>query len=191
VSENLRRYTVALFGLEHVIRLVPDAGWDAESPCEDWTAREVAGHAMGVVNNVAAKAGIGEAVDAFADVGEIAGDDPVASFRAIRARVLEALDQEGALQVTVHSALGDMSMDEYLRIMTNDAVVHTWDVARAAGVDETLDPDLVEFVHDSLIAGESRALRSPGRYAEAVEVDASMSAQDRMIAYSGRDPRRR
>jgi uncharacterized protein (TIGR03086 family) len=190
VSENLRRYTVAVFGLEHVLRLVPDAAWDAESPCEDWTAREVAGHAMGVVNNIAAKAGHGEAVDAFGDVGAIAGDDPLASFRAIRNRLFEALDWEEALQTPVKSALGEMSIDEYLLRMTNDAVVHTWDIARAAGVDETLDPDLVEFVHASLIAGESPSLRSPGRYHDAIEVDPTMSPQDLMIAYSGRDPRR-
>jgi uncharacterized protein (TIGR03086 family) len=144
---------------------------------------------MGVVNNIAAKAGVGEAVDPFGDVGAIAGNDPVESFRQIRNRFLEAVDQEGALQLMVQSRLGDRPMDAYLAAMTGDTLVHTWDLARAAGVDETLDPDLVRIVHASMIEEESPGTRTPGRYDPAVEADDEMSAQDRLIAYTGRDPR--
>lgn len=189
MSENLRRYTVAVFGFEHVVRLVPKAAWDSPSPCEGWTAREVAGHAMGVVNNIAAKVGVGEAVDPFGDVGAIAGDDPAESFRAIRSRFLEAVDQEGALQRWVKSSLGDRSLDDYLAAMTGDTLVHTWDVARAVGLDDTLDPDLVRIVHESMIEQESPDTRTPGRYDPIVDADADMTAQDRLIAYTGRDPR--
>lgn len=190
MSENLRNYTVAVFGLEHVIRCVAPDAWDSPSPCEGWSAREVAGHAMGVVNNVAAKAGVGEALDIFGDVRPIAGDDPAAAFRTIRNRYLRAVDRPGTLRQLVRSSLGDMILDDYLFEMTGDAVVHTWDIARATGVDETLDADLVEMCHDTLVERDSPALRSPGRYGDAVEVTIDMSAQDRMIAYAGRDPRR-
>ena len=36
--------------------------------------------------------------------------------------------------------------------MTADAVIHTWDVARGAGLDEGLDPVLVPIV-DAVIRG--------------------------------------
>jgi len=189
MSENLRRYTVAVFGFEHVLRMVPKGAWDAPSPCEGWSAREVAGHAMGVVNNIAAKAGVGEAVDPFGDVGAIAGDDPVESYRMIRNRLLDALDQDGVLEQMVTSRLGDRPMDAYLAAMTGDTLVHTWDVARAAGVDDTLDPELVRIVHESMVEEESPGMRTPGRYDPAVDADDDMSAQDRLIAYTGRDPR--
>ena len=49
MSENLRNYTVAVFGFEHVLRAVRADQWNNASPCAEWTARDVAGHAMGVV----------------------------------------------------------------------------------------------------------------------------------------------
>src|SRR5688500_20344939 len=98
MSENLRRYTTIMFGFEHVLRLVPASAWSNASPCDEWTARQVAGHAMSVVNNIAARGGVGTAVDAFGDLDAIAGDDPLGTFRAIRDRYLEATDRPGALQ---------------------------------------------------------------------------------------------
>ena len=89
MSENLRLYTTILFGFEHVLRSVPADAWENQSPCEEWTTRQVAGHAMGVVNNVAARGGVGALVDAFGDVAAIAGADPVESFRQIRDRYLD------------------------------------------------------------------------------------------------------
>src|SRR5207342_1662792 len=108
VSENLRLYTTVMFGLEHTLARVPPAAWDRPSPCDGWTVRDVAGHAMAVTHNIAARASGGEVIDAFTDVGKIAGDDPVASFRTHRASFLEATDRRGALQTPVVSRLGDM-----------------------------------------------------------------------------------
>jgi uncharacterized protein (TIGR03083 family) len=56
VSENLRNYTKALFGFDHVARTVTPDGWDAASPCEGWTARHVAGHVISVTSLVRAAA---------------------------------------------------------------------------------------------------------------------------------------
>ena len=81
MSENLRHYTTIMFGFEHVLRLVPESAWSNASPCDEWNARQVAGHAMSVVNNIAARGGVGTVVDPFADLDAIAGDDPLASFR--------------------------------------------------------------------------------------------------------------
>ena len=58
MSANLRRYTTILFGFEHVLRMAPEEAWSNPSPCEGWTARDVAGHAMAVTNNIAGRAGV-------------------------------------------------------------------------------------------------------------------------------------
>ena len=106
MSENLRLYTAILFGFEHVLRSVPADAWENHSPCEEWTARQVAGHAMGVVNNVAARGGVGALVDAFGDVAAIAGADPVETFRQIRDRYLTATDRRGRVADTGQVAAG-------------------------------------------------------------------------------------
>jgi uncharacterized protein (TIGR03086 family) len=189
MSENLRRYTTIVFGFEHVLRLGAPQAWDNPSPCEGWSARQVAGHAMGVVNNVAARAGVGTVVDPFENLEAIAGDDPARSFRAIRDRYLLATDRQGALQRTVSSRLGEMTLDEYIDKMCLDTLVHTWDVARALDVDDTLDPDAVSAVYASCLAGLHTVPRELGRYADAIAAETFTSEQDRLIAFTGRDPR--
>ena len=193
MSENLRLYTTILFGFEHVLRSVPADAWENQSPCEEWTTRQVAGHAMGVVSNVAARGGVGAVVDVFGDVATIAGDDPVESFRQIRDRYLTATDRPGALQTPIKSSLGEMTLDDYLGLMCADTLVHTWDIARAAGVDDTLDPGAVRLVYAGYVAWDQETMRQPGRYGAAVELggaDSTLSEQDRLIAFTGRDPSR-
>jgi uncharacterized protein (TIGR03086 family) len=187
MSENLRRYTTIMFGFEHVLRLVPDSAWANRSPCAEWNARQVAGHAMSVVNNIAARGGVGTVVDPFGDVAAFAGDDPLATFRGIRDRYLEATDRHGALQTRIASSLGEMTLDDYLGRMCTDTLIHTWDVARAARVDDTLDPGSVSIVLAGLLDGDG-PVRGPGRYAEPVAADGN-TEQDRLIAFTGRDPR--
>lgn len=187
MSENLRNYTTIVFGFEHVLRLVPQEAWTNASPCDEWNARQVAGHAMAVVNNVAARAGVGTVVDVFKDLDAIAGDDPLASFLPIRDRYLAATDRPGALQTRFTSSLGEVTLDEYLGKMCPDTLVHTWDLARAARVDDTLDPGSVTRVLAEWQQGDG-PVRAAGRYGDALETEVTTD-QDQLIAYTGRDPR--
>jgi uncharacterized protein (TIGR03086 family) len=188
VSANLRMYTTVVFGFEHVLRLVPAEAWDGPSPCEGWTVRDLAGHAMGVVNNVAARAGVGTNVNAFADLAAIAGDDPVATFRGIRDRYLEATDRPGALQTPITSSVGEMTLDRFIGMMIADTLVHTWDLARGAGIDVELEPAAVRDVYADYLGRSEEKMRRPGGFDAAIELAADASDQDRLIAFSGRDP---
>ena len=188
MSINSRNYITALFGFDHIMRAVPAAAWDNPSPCSEWTARDVAGHAMGVVNNVGARAGVGKALDVFKDVGAIAGPDPYATWVDIRTRTLAALDRRGALQTSVTSSLGNVVLDDYILQMTLDIVVHTWDVARATGGDERLDPQLVAVSHARLQNLDPSIARAPGRYAEAVATQGAMDPQTELLRFAGRNP---
>lgn len=106
MSQNLRNYVTAIYGIDHVLRQVADTAWDLASPCEGWSVRDVTGHAIGVVSNVGSRCGYGELVDVFSDnPARIAGENPYASWYEIRQRVLEALDQPGSLQVQIESAM--------------------------------------------------------------------------------------
>jgi uncharacterized protein (TIGR03086 family) len=187
MSANMRYYVASMFELDHALRRVPSDAWDEPSPCEGWSAREVAGHAIGVVANIPAKLGLGPAVNAFEDVARIAGDDPVASFRPIKWLTLTALDSEGAPATVIRSSMGEMTIDDYLVPLGRDAVVHAWDIARAVGIDAALDPDLVDETLTRIRLEEMT--RGQGRYGEIVELPADASAQDRLLALTGRDPR--
>jgi uncharacterized protein (TIGR03086 family) len=171
--------------LEHVIKLVPADRWENASPCEEWSARQVAGHALAVAHNIAARAGVGDNVDVFAEADTFAGSDPYATARVVRTRLMEALDHPGVLDRELSSSLGTMTVDRFLGLMLVDTLIHTWDIARAAGVDERLDPDLVAAAFDDLRARDEHVVRSPQRYAAALATQAD-DLQSQLLAFAGR-----
>jgi len=188
VSENLRLYTTVVFGLEQTLARVPPGAWDGPSPCEGWTVREVAGHAMAVTRNIAARASGGEVLDAFTDVAAIAGDDPVATFRMHRTQFLEATDRRGALQVPVASRVGDMTVDSYMAFMRSDTFVHTWDIARGAAIDPHFDPRMVSLILADYLARDMTPLRVPQRYDEERAAPDDAGELARLVAFTGREP---
>ncbi len=77
--------------------------------------------------------------------------------------------------------------DAVATFFLGDVVVHTWDLARATGLDETLDADVV---HDMLVGMEplDEMLRASGQYGPKVEVSDDADEQTRLIAFTGRQP---
>jgi len=68
-----------------------------------------------------------------------------------------------------------------------DILIHTWDLARATGLDETPDP---AEVHDLFVGMEpmDAVLRSSGHYGPRVDVPADADEQTKLIAFTGRRP---
>ena len=68
-----------------------------------------------------------------------------------------------------------------------DILIHTWDLARATGQDETLDPTEVR----DLFAGMEpmdEFLRQSGHYGPRVDVPPEADDQTKLIAFTGRHP---
>ncbi len=63
--------------------------------------------------------------------------------------------------------------------------MHTWDLARATGQDETLDPDKCAELLAGMVPYEE-AMRSSGQYGPRVEVSDDADVQTRMLAFIGR-----
>ncbi len=187
LSSNLSNYLVAVFGLDHVMRGVAIDQWDNPSPCSEWTVRDVAGHAMAVFSNVTARATGGEQVDVFDNPGAIAGADPYATFYGVRNKLLDALLVDGVLQRVVVTSLGQIPIDTMLGNLMPDALIHTWDIARATGGDERLDEQLIPIAHQSLQQRGEDVIRAPGRYDTALG-STSTSPQAALLAYAGRQP---
>ena len=73
------------------------------------------------------------------------------------------------------------------RFYTSDVFMHTWDLARATGQDETLDRDLCA----ALLAGMEPiedVMRSSGQYGPRVAVPADADVQTRLLGFIGREP---
>ncbi len=186
MSENLRNYTKAAYTLDAVVRRVPDDAWDRQSPCEDWTAREVLGHVIWGTRNLVALASGGERPPEQAEA-DVAGAHPGATWRSACDDAMAALDQPGALQRVGPGPFGEMAVDGFLGFIPSDLLAHAWDIATAAGIDAHLPADLCERGAAGLAAAGD-LLRGPGLMAAPVEVPADADAATRFIALSGRRP---
>ncbi len=177
MSTNLRNYTKAVYGLDHVIRTVSGNQWEQMSPCEGWNARDVALHAAGVLRMV-------EAAATGAAAPEVSGD-PAAAWGSARDAVLEVLDHDGVLQKVVPSPFGEMPIDGLIGILFVDTLTHTWDLARAVGGDERLAPELVSAAHEQMKPLDA-AIRGANYFADKIPEAAGDDAQTAFLKFLGR-----
>ena len=163
-------------------RVVGASDWDAPAPVEGWTARDVVRHLVewfpGFLSGGGIELARGPSVD----------DDPVAAWRTHADAVQGLLDAPDADRPFSHAVAGTHPLNGAIdRFYTSDVFMHTWDVARATGQDDTLDEDLCTQLLEGMTQMEE-IIRSSGQYGPAVPVPDDAPVQDRMIAFIGRDP---
>jgi uncharacterized protein (TIGR03086 family) len=117
------------------------------------------------------------------------GDDPAAAWHAHADAVQQLLDDPAyADRVLSNPHIGDVPLPEAVdRFYTADVFMHTWDLARATGQDETLDADTCA----AMLAGMEpmdEVLRASGQYGARVAVPDDADPQTRLIGFIGRDP---
>ncbi len=119
--------------------------------------------------------------------GDQVGDDPWSAWTDVAVAALAACHDDDVPLRVVHVSFGDITGEDYLAQITTDHVVHTWDLARATGGDEHLDPDLVDFALGYL-APQADMWREAGAFGPAVKVPVSIDRQTELLALTGRDP---
>jgi uncharacterized protein (TIGR03086 family) len=167
------------------VREVTAAQWSAATPCSEWDVRTLVNHVAGeyfwVPEMMAGKtvSDVGSRLD-----GDLLGDDPLEALASATRGAQAAADNPESLTRIVHLSFGDVPGSEYLKQMAIDSVIHAWDLARAIGADETLDPELVDFAFDEL-RQHAEDWRSGGAFGPAKE-PADSSSQARLLALTGR-----
>jgi uncharacterized protein (TIGR03086 family) len=184
MSDNLRNYTKAIYTMDAAVNRVPADKWDAPSPCEQWTAKEVVGHCLYALHAVTAYTGAREKPAEMPEA-ERAGADPAAVWAAARDEVLAALDQDGVLAKEVDGPFGRGPLDASLPVMTMDLTTHTWDLATATGQDPVIPRDLAIAAYES-IKGFGDGARRPGLFAAEVPVTDDADIVTKMAAMAGR-----
>ncbi len=81
-----------------------------------------------------------------------------------------------------------MSLEQAIAmIYTNDVFLHRWDLARATGQDETLDPDTCAAMLEGMLPMDE-VLRQSGQYGPRVDVADDADVQTQLLAFIGRTP---
>lgn len=160
------------------------ADWDVPTPVPEWRARDVVGHLTGwSAGFLAGSAGV------TLPPGPDVADDPVGAWEHHAAAIQALLDDpDSATRVVDNPHMGSMQLATMLdRIYTSDVFMHTWDLARATGQDDTLDPE----ASAALVAGMEgmeEALRASGQFGTRVPVPDDADAATRLLGIIGRDP---
>lgn len=172
------------------LKLVITSDWELATPCDDWAVRDLVNHVVGG-NFRYAMILQGEEPNAVLATHrhDFLGSDPLGAFSSGFEQVTEAFDTPGALAATVlHPKSGKMPGANLRVLRVDELAVHSWDLARAIGVDERLDDELVRWLLDCLGPIQDTIAQS-GLYAPPVPVgQADEPFQTRLLHLLGRRP---
>jgi uncharacterized protein (TIGR03086 family) len=165
-------------------RVLGARDWDAPAPVDGWTARDVVRH---LTEWFPAFLTAGAGIELAAGPG--ADDDPVTTWRVHAEAVQQLLENPRTAGLVLRNPhLGEVPLDRAVdQFYTSDVFMHTWDLARATGQDERLDPEFCAL----LLAGMQpleEVIRSSGQYGPRVPVPDDADPQTRLLGFIGRDP---
>ena len=144
--------------------------WEAPTPCPEWNARGVLEHVIGFHDVLLLRP-----LDAKPTRPK---DDPVARWALTVEALLRSLARPDAVTPERISLL---------EVLSTDVLVHTWDLAKAAGVEVTLDEELCQRGRIRATVNREK-LEASDMFGPAVAVPEGASAQDRLLGLLGRDP---
>ena len=180
MSEVSERYARIAAGFDRRAHAIRDDAWMFPSPCTEWTVRDVVAHVVSVHRHVVA------GLDASTPPPPATDADLVAAWTAATAEVNAALADPERASAPVTGRFAPMPLEEMIgRLLCSDTLVHSWDVARATGQDETLEPAGVGYAFAMLLPNDE-AIRGPGSFGPKIESRPGADEQTRFLCFLGR-----
>jgi uncharacterized protein (TIGR03086 family) len=111
------------------------------------------------------------------DPPDVLSEEPPADFERARAATLETFGEPGVIDRTGPA----------LAIAFSDQLLHGWDLATSTGQEASMPAGLPDAAY-ALIHGRFTEEQRKGVFKPEIAVAPDASAQDRLLAYTGRDP---
>jgi uncharacterized protein (TIGR03086 family) len=181
---ELHRRAVEEFGAR--VHAVAGDQWELPTPCSDWNVRQLVNHLVYENRWTVPLMGgstIAEVGDRYE--GDLLGDRPRAAWDQSATEATRAVGADGALERTVDLSSGPTPAREYVMQLLADHLIHAWDLARAIGADERLDPELVDACA-AWFADMEETYRSVGAIGPRPELPAGADPQTTLLAAFGR-----
>lgn len=151
------------------------------TPCSAWNVQDLLDHLTGGTEYLLAAL---EQREPAPRQGTTAAD-----YDAGITAVLEGLSEPGALDRMCTSPLGfEWSVGQAVAGTFMDVLIHTFDLARASGQDERLDPELVDACTAMFLPDMPEQGREAGIIGPAVQIGADAAPQAVLLAALGRTP---
>jgi uncharacterized protein (TIGR03086 family) len=183
----LEQHARALAEFDRRVERLPSDLWHAPTACAGWDVRTLVNHLV-AEQRWAPHLLAGETLEEVGDRydGDLLGDDPQGVWREASREARAAFERPGALEGTVHTSMGELPTEEYLRQMTLDLAVHAWDLTPDTGLDDRLDPELVDELYRIWHPRED-LLASSGVFDPPVPTADDADPQRKLLCLLGRD----
>jgi uncharacterized protein (TIGR03086 family) len=180
MSEVRSRYGRVAEGFGRRVAGVRDDQWSAATPCLEWDVRALVSHVIATHERVVAT--VTESTPR-----EVESDgDLTARWSEASASVASALDDPSLSSKMISGMFADQPFESLVgRLLCADTLFHTWDLARATGQDDRLDPEAMKKAIEFLEPIDD-AIRRPGGFAAKITPPSDASAQTRFLNFGGR-----
>ena len=180
MSVHAERYGRVAAGFSARVDGIADDQWAAPTPCPLWTVRHVVGHVVSVHRAILA------GIDVAPPPPPADDADLAAAWHRATGDVVSALGDPARATAPVAGRFAPMPFEQLVGMLgCFDTLVHTWDLARATGQVEQLDPDAVTFSFAALRPNDE-AIRGEGSYGPKLEPPAGADEQTRFLYFLGR-----
>jgi uncharacterized protein (TIGR03086 family) len=173
-------YRVVSSGFDAAVRAVTPEKWGAQSPCEQWTARDVVAHVVEGHRRVIAQVRGEQSEPLDAD------DDPRQAWESASRAIDEITGDPEAVSKEMDGPTGKMPVGQIIgQFVSMDTLVHTWDLARTIGADESLDEDSVRRAYEALKPMDAM-IRQPYVFGPKLEPPMGADVQTEFLYFLGR-----
>lgn len=149
---------------------------DAPTTCDKWNVRTLMNHMLETQRYFVGSAR-GEDVALSQNPPDLLSHDPSSDFDQARDETIQTFSKPGAIEKT-GPALG---------IAFSDQLLHGWDLAVSTGQNATMPDGLPEAAY-GMIHGRFTDEQRRGVFKPEIVVSTDSSPQDKLLAYTGRDP---
>lgn len=181
MSADLDRYRRVADGLTARVNAVPAEAWENVCPsCPEWTARQLMSHVIGN-----ARWGLDQ-INEVEHVTRESIEDIPGEWAAVRDEVEQALADPVLAHRAIFGPFGPTAYTELIASLAcSDMLIHTWDLARATGGDENLDPQLCLETLEWLLPMDE-IIRRPGLFGRRVHPPQGADVVVALMSFCGR-----
>jgi uncharacterized protein (TIGR03086 family) len=176
-------------GFEQRLRQVRDGDWHRPTPCADWDVYRLVNHVVigGGRYGRLIRGGTRDAFIAERQINALA-DGAVAAWQSNATICREAFAEPEAPDRVVPFSTGDIPGSRLLSIRIVEVAVHTWDLARALGLDESMNPELAAYTLAAFTANDLPRGAGGVPFFDEPTVGATAGDLDRLLRLAGREP---
>ena len=183
VSTVTERFARVADTFGEIVGAVDEAGaWDAGTPCEGWTARDVVVHLAEWVPGMVGGSGV------QLPEGPDPATDPVGAWQHLDRQLRAVLVDPDLAARPFPPPMNEITVETAVeRFILGDVMVHTWDLARSIDRDVRLDAEVVAEMA-AATEGSIDQMVASGHFATPVDVPPGVEPQAQLLALLGRDP---